>query len=204
MLIVERNTSVGNVPRFSASQTAFSTQVSHYPPLYLMQWHLLLLVFALLLSPSNLNGFDEPTPLEETMTGSHTPCAIRGKSQGIGRMTPFGIILDAEAVIVRWSRSTPMTTFPESHRDLLKADVAMLATIGQDESKGGTRKSTRGSSLPVQSFERKICRKCFRWGSSNYPPYPMAVPLRGPSVRTTRRFLRTDGPRSQHRWNHRL
>ncbi|TME61171.1 MAG: PPOX class F420-dependent oxidoreductase, partial [Chloroflexi bacterium] len=25
-----------------------------------------------------------------------------------------------------------MTTFPESHRDLLKADVAMLATIGQD------------------------------------------------------------------------
>src|SRR5437763_1949115 len=47
-------------------------------------------------------------------------------------MAPFGIILDAEAVIVRWSRSTPMTTFPESHRDLLKADVAMLATIGQD------------------------------------------------------------------------
>src|SRR6266699_722191 len=28
--------------------------------------------------------------------------------------------------------------------------------------------------------------------------------LRGPFVRTTRRFLRTDGPRSQHRWNHRL
>ena len=25
-----------------------------------------------------------------------------------------------------------MTTFPESHRDLLKADVAILATIGQD------------------------------------------------------------------------
>ena len=25
-----------------------------------------------------------------------------------------------------------MTTFPESHRDLLKADVAMLATIGPD------------------------------------------------------------------------
>jgi PPOX class probable F420-dependent enzyme len=25
-----------------------------------------------------------------------------------------------------------MTTFPESHQDLLKADVAMLATIGQD------------------------------------------------------------------------
>ena len=25
-----------------------------------------------------------------------------------------------------------MITFPESHRDLLKADVAMLATIGQD------------------------------------------------------------------------
>src|SRR5437764_13766434 len=47
-------------------------------------------------------------------------------------MTPFGIILDAEAVIVRWSRTTPMTTFPESHQDLLKADVAMLATIGQD------------------------------------------------------------------------
>src|SRR5947199_10091142 len=47
-------------------------------------------------------------------------------------MTPFGIILDAEAVIVRWSRSTPMTTFPESHQDLLKAEVAMLATIGQD------------------------------------------------------------------------
>lgn len=25
-----------------------------------------------------------------------------------------------------------MTTFPESHRDLLKADVAVLATVGQD------------------------------------------------------------------------
>src|SRR5213080_719676 len=56
-------------------------------------WHLLLLVFALLLSPSNLNGFDEPTPLEETMTGSHAPCAIRGKSQVIGRMTPLVLYL---------------------------------------------------------------------------------------------------------------
>src|SRR5207237_3566683 len=54
---------------------------------------LLLLVFALLLSPSNLNGFDEPTPLEETMTGSHAPCAIRGKSQVIGRMTPLVLYL---------------------------------------------------------------------------------------------------------------
>src|SRR5437763_3090492 len=97
-----------------------------------MQWHLLLLVFALLLSPSNLNGFDESTPLEETMTGSHTPCAIRGKSQVIGRMTPSGIILDAEADIVSWSRSTPRNTLPESHRNLLKAEVGMLATIWHD------------------------------------------------------------------------
>jgi PPOX class probable F420-dependent enzyme len=47
-------------------------------------------------------------------------------------MTSPGIILDAEDVIVPWNRSMPMTTFPESHQDLLKAEVAMLATIGQD------------------------------------------------------------------------
>src|SRR5437773_904117 len=48
---------------------------------------------------------------------------------------------------------------------------------GKDESKGGTRKSTRGSSLPVQSNERKMSSRGFRWGSSNSPPCPMAGPL---------------------------
>ncbi len=44
----------------------------------------------------------------------------------------IGMILDAATAIVRGSRSTGMTTFPQSHHDLLQADVATLATLGYD------------------------------------------------------------------------
>src|ERR1051326_5280702 len=50
----------------------------------------------------------------------------------IGHMVSSEGILDGETSIVPYNRSRPMTSFPESHQDLLKADVAMLATIGRD------------------------------------------------------------------------
>jgi PPOX class probable F420-dependent enzyme len=42
------------------------------------------------------------------------------------------VIIDAEIAIFDGCRSTGMTFVPETHQDLLNAEVGVLATIGQD------------------------------------------------------------------------
>src|SRR3712207_7397386 len=63
----------------------------------------------------------------------------------------IGMILDAETASVRARGSIRMTVFPESHRDLLNADVAILATLGHD-----SRSEEHTSEL--QSRQYLVCR----------------------------------------------
>ena len=45
----------------------------------------------------------------------------------------IGSIIEAETAIVRRRRSTRMPPFPESHQNLLNAEVALLATLGPND-----------------------------------------------------------------------